>query len=104
MASLAVPPEAPGAGRQVEGPVMRWRTCTARLGTRKAIETSDIGQKLPKTRRQPSEPLNTLVVLPRDVRRIRITIALNLRPAGGARQMNRFPCGSGRSAGRGPTG
>src|SRR2546425_5301386 len=104
MASIAVPPEAPAAGRQVEGLVMRWRTCTARGGDRKAIGTSDIGQKLPKTRRQPSEPLSTLVVLPRDVRRIRITIALNLRPAGGASQMDGFPCGSARNAGRGPTG
>src|SRR6266581_2238710 len=104
MASIAVPAEAPAAGRQVEGPVTRWRTCTARLGNRKATGTSDIKQELPRTRRQPSEPLDTLVVLPRDVRRIRITIALNLRPAGGASQMNGFHCGSGRSAGRGPTG
>src|SRR5437773_3239194 len=33
-----------------------------------------------------------------------LTIALNLRPAGGASQMKGFQCGSGRSAGRGPTG
>src|SRR5437867_13121940 len=90
MASLAVPAEAPAAGRQVEGPVMRWRTCTVRVGNRKAIGTSDIGQILHKTRRQPSEPLDTLVVLPRDVRRIRITKCPYAAGRGGRNQDRRL--------------